>query len=61
MRFKEIIESAGATCSGSIATVATPIGGMQTRNGGSLLTGKYTTDPTPNTPKRMKKGKSRAK
>jgi hypothetical protein len=61
MRFKEIIESAGATCSGGIATVATPIGGMQTRNGGSLLTGKYTTDPTPNTPKRMKKGKSRAK
>ena len=53
--------SAGATGAGGIATVATPIGPMQSRAGGSLMTGKYTTDPTPNTPKSMKKGKSRAK
>ena len=63
MRFYEIMENAscGATGAGGIATVATPIGPMQSRNGGSLMTGKYTTDPTPNTPKSMKKGKSRAK
>ena len=55
MRFREIKES---TTSGSVATVAMPLGATQTR-GGSLLTGKYTTssDPTPNTPKEYKRNK----
>ena len=65
MRAKEFVAenaSAGATGSGSIATVAQPLG-MQTRNGGSFFSGKYTTDSTPNTPAWMKrlKGKKRAK
>jgi hypothetical protein len=47
--------SAGATGSGSVATVAAPLGGVISRNGGSFFSGKYTTDPTPNTPKSMKK------
>lgn len=50
MRLREIIQetaSAGATSSGSVATVAMPMG-MQSRAGGSFFTGKYTTDPTPN-------------
>lgn len=59
MRIREIMENAsgGCTGSGAIATVAAPIGGMQTRNGGSFFTGKYVTgaDPTPNTPKEYKK------
>ena len=56
MRFKEILENAsvGATSSGAIATVASPMG-MQTRNGGSFFSGKYTNEPFPNTPKRYKK------
>ena len=33
MRFKEFMESAGATSSGGIATVAMPIGAPITRNG----------------------------
>jgi len=51
--------SAGATGSGSIATVAQPLGGMISRNGGSFFTGtKYTTgDSTPNTPAEYKKYK----
>ncbi len=51
------MESAGSTCSGGIATVAMPVGAVQTRNGGNFFTGKYTTDadPTPNTPKEYKK------
>jgi len=55
--------SAGATSSGSVATVNAPIGGMVTRSGGSMFSGKYSTDPTPNTPAWMKrlKGKKRAK
>lgn len=55
--------TAGATGSGSIATVSQPMGGMITRNGGSFFSGKYTTDSTPNTPAWMKrlKGKKRAK
>ena len=65
MRASEFIAenaSAGATGSGSIATVSQPIG-MQRRNGGSMFSGKYTTDPTPNTPAWMKqlKGKKRVK
>ena len=56
------MESMGATTSGAIATVSQPLGAIQTR-GGSLLGGKYTNDPTPNTPDWMKKlkGKRRAK
>ena len=51
--------SAGATGSGSIATVPAGLGGMVTRNGGSMLSGKYTTDPTPNTPAWMKRLKEK--
>ena len=58
MRASEFIienASAGATGSGSIATVAQPLGGTITRNGGSFFSGKYVTssDPTPNTPKEL--------
>lgn len=55
MRFREIQES---TTSGSVATVATPLGATQTR-GGSFFAGKYVTgsDPTPNTPKEYKRNK----
>ena len=62
MRAHEIVESAsvgasaGATTAGSMAPMATPMG-MITRNGGNLLSGKYTTDPTPNTPKEYKRKK----
>lgn len=60
MRAYEIMENAsvGGTCSGSVATVESPMGGAQTRNGGSMLTGKYSTDPTPNTPKEYKRNKN---
>jgi hypothetical protein len=65
MKIREIMEnaSAGSTGSGAIATVAAPIGGMITRSGDSFFSGKYTNDPFPNTPKRMKqnKGKKNAK
>jgi hypothetical protein len=50
--------SVGGTSAGSIATVESPLGGIQTRNGGSMLTGKYSTDPTPNTPKEYKRNKN---
>ena len=58
MRAYEIMEnaSAGASGSGSVATVSQPMG-MVARSGGSLLTGKYSTDPTPNTPKEYKRNK----
>ena len=60
MRAYEIMEnaSAGASCSGSIAPVSMAIGGTLSRNGGSLLSGKYSTDPTPNTPKEYKRNKN---
>jgi hypothetical protein len=65
MRIREIMENAsgGSTGSGAIATVAAPIGGMITRSGDSFFSGKYTDDPFPNTPKRIKqnKGKKNAK
>lgn len=66
MRAEEFITenaSAGATSSGSVATVAQPLGAVQTRNAGSFFTGKYSNSATPNTPAWMKKqkGKSRAK
>jgi hypothetical protein len=65
MKIREIMENAsgGSTGSGAIATVAAPIGGMITRSGDSFFSGKYTNDPFPNTPKRMRqnKGKKNAK
>jgi hypothetical protein len=61
MRMHEIMEtaSAGASCAGGMAPVATPMG-MIARSGGTMLTGKYTTssDPTPNTPKEYKRNKN---
>ena len=59
MKVHEIMEnaSAGASSSGSVATVSQPLG-MQTRSGGSMLTGKYSTDPTPNTPREYKRNKN---
>ena len=59
MRASEFIVE--TTTSGSIATVAMPLGGMITRNAGSFFSGKYmnSADPTPNTPAYMKKGKKR--
>jgi hypothetical protein len=61
MRAYEIMENAsvGATCAGSIAPVQGSLG-VVSRNGGSLLTGKYVTnsDPTPNTPKEYKRNKN---
>jgi hypothetical protein len=64
MRLHEFVDlketaSAGATSSGSVATVAMPLGGTISRNGGSFFSGtKYTTDDaTPNTPAEYKKYK----
>lgn len=58
MRAYEIMEnaSAGASCAGGMAPTETSLG-MVSRNGGSLLSGKYSTDPTPNTPKEYKRNK----
>ena len=50
--------SVGSTSAGSMATVEASLGAVQTRNGGSMLTGKYSTDPTPNTPKEYKRNKN---
>jgi len=62
MRFYELIEtaSAGASSAGSVASVSTPLG-TQTRAGGSLLSGKYSTDATPNTPPEIKRFKKNAR
>ena len=64
MRLSEFVDltenaSAGATGSGSVATVSMPLGGTISRNGGSFFSGtKYTTDDaTPNTPAEYKKYK----
>lgn len=59
MRAREILENASAATSsaGSIATVAQPLG-LVARTGGSMLTGKYTTDPTPNTPREYKRNRN---
>lgn len=61
MRAYELIKenaTAGATSSGSVATVAAPLGGTISRNGGSFFTGaKYSNDAFPNTPDWMKKQK----
>ena len=61
MRAREILEnvSAATSSAGSIATVSQPLGRV-TRSGGSMLSGKYTTDLTPNTPDWMKKLKKKA-
>ena len=55
MRAQEFIAETSTTA-GSIAPVSMPMGTVS-RNGGSLLSGKYTTDPTPNTPKEYKRNK----
>ena len=56
MRAREFIKEDGTgTTTGSIAVIATPVGGMQSRTGDSFFSGKYTTDPFPNTPKSMRK------
>jgi hypothetical protein len=59
MKIKEIMESAsaGATSAGSVAPVSMAMG-TQSRAGGSLLSGKYSTDPTPNTPREYKRNKN---
>jgi hypothetical protein len=62
MRASEFIAenaTAGATGSGSVATVAQPMGGMITRNGGSFFSGKYSNSAAPNTPAWMKKLKEK--
>jgi hypothetical protein len=60
MKAHEIMEDAsgGSTGSGSIAPVSQALG-MQTRSGGSMLSGKYTTNPSPNTPDWMKQLKKK--
>jgi hypothetical protein len=55
MKVRDIVTE--TTTSGSIATVSQPMG-MVSRSGGSLLSGKYTTDPTPNTPREYKRNKN---
>ena len=61
MRAAEFIKedaSGGSTSAGSIAPVATPLGGTISRNPDSFFSGKYTTDnATPNTPAEYKKYK----
>jgi len=59
MRAREILENVAAATpsAGSIATIAQPLG-MVARSGGSMLSGKYTTDLTPNTPKEYKRNKN---
>lgn len=59
MKASEIMETAstGASCAGSMAPVESALGGTITRLGGSMLSGKYSTDPTPNTPKEYKRNK----
>jgi hypothetical protein len=56
MRAREFIKEDGTgTTTGSLATVVMPMGGMIARNPDSFFSGKYTTDPFPNTPKSMRK------
>jgi hypothetical protein len=57
MRANEFITE--TTTSGSIATVAMPLGAVQTRSGGSFFSGKYSNSATPNTPAWMKKLKEK--
>ena len=55
MRAQEFITETSTTA-GGIAPVSMAMGTLS-RNGGSLLAGKYTNDPTPNTPKEYKRNK----
>jgi hypothetical protein len=55
MRAREFIAETSTTA-GGIAPVSMAMGTVS-RNGGSLLSGKYTDDPTPNTPKEYKRNK----
>ena len=55
MRAQEFITETSTTA-GGIAPVSMAMGTVS-RNGGSLLSGKYTNDPTPNTPKEYKRNK----
>jgi hypothetical protein len=55
MRAREFIAETSTTA-GGIAPVSMAMGTVS-RNGGSLLSGKYTNDPTPNTPKEYKRNK----
>ena len=60
MRLFELVKLSedGGTTTGSIATVATPLGGMISRTGDSFFAGaKYTNDSTPNTPDSYKQYK----
>jgi hypothetical protein len=61
MRWREIKESMGGTCSGSVATVNMPIGSVQRRAmpADSFFGGTEVSDsnPTPNTPDSYKKKK----
>lgn len=61
MRWHEITESVGGTCSGSIAPVSMPLGSMQRRAmpADSFFGGTEVSDsnPTPNTPDEYKKKK----
>jgi hypothetical protein len=52
--------SVGATSAGSVASVAMPLG-VQSRSGGSFFSGKYTTDPTPNTARKKELKNARRK
>ena len=54
--------SAGATGSGSVATVSMPMGQVQRRiPTGSFFMGSETTDSTPNTPKEYKAYKKKTR
>lgn len=59
MKINEIMETAsvGASVAGGMAPMVAPIGGVLTRTGSGLLTGKYTSAPTPNTPAKYKRKK----
>ena len=63
MRANEFIlenASVGGTSSGSVATVSQPLGGTNTRNGGSFFSGNVSADPFPNTPYKKKKKKKQS-
>lgn len=55
MKIRDIFET--STVSGSIGVLSKPLLTV-TRQGSNLLSGKYTTDPTPNTPREYKRNKN---
>ena len=55
MKIRDIFET--STVSGSIAVVSQPLLTVS-RQGSALLSGKYTNDPTPNTPREYKRNKN---